>query len=76
VPGDVSVVGYDDIALTVDLRPALTTVHLPLEEIGAYGMRFLLDERRTAVRTVRVPVRLVARASSARAPRLPDEQRA
>ena len=45
VPDEVSVVGYDDIALTRDLRPALTTVHLPLEEIGEHGMRLLLSDR-------------------------------
>src|SRR6185295_17874078 len=69
VPGDVSVVGFDDIALTVDVRPQLTTVHLPLEEIGARGMRFLLDERRAGARTTHIPARLVERASSGKAHR-------
>jgi LacI family transcriptional regulator, galactose operon repressor len=64
VPDEVSVVGYDDIALTRDLRPALTTVHLPLEEIGEHGMRLLLSDRPVGARTVRVPATLVARGSS------------
>jgi LacI family transcriptional regulator len=64
VPGDVSVVGFDDIALTEDVQPPLTTVHLPLEEIGEHGMRFLLDEQRGGIRTIRIPSHLVARASS------------
>ncbi len=68
VPGDVSVVGFDDIALTRDVRPALTTVHLPLEEIGEHGMRLLLDERRIGIRTIRIPARLVPRDSSGPAP--------
>jgi LacI family transcriptional regulator len=68
VPGDVSVVGFDDITLTEDVQPPLTTVHLPLEEIGEYGMRFLLDEQRGGIRTIRVPARLVERASSGPAP--------
>jgi LacI family transcriptional regulator len=68
VPGDVSVVGFDDIAPTRDVRPALSTVHLPLEEIGEHGMRFLLDEPGTGVRTARVPARMVARDSSGPAP--------
>jgi len=71
VPGDVSVVGYDDIPLTRDVQPPLTTVHLPLEEIGEQGMRFLLDAARPGVRTVRIPARLVERASSGPAGRHP-----
>ncbi|GIH17562.1 LacI family DNA-binding transcriptional regulator [Rugosimonospora africana] len=65
VPDDVSVVGFDDIALTVDVQPALSTVHLPLEEIGRHGMRLLLEEAPTGTRTVRVPASLVHRESSA-----------
>ena len=66
VPDEVSVVGFDDIGVTMDVQPPLSTVHLPLEEIGEQGMRLLLDGRPTAPRTVRVPARLVHRASSAR----------
>jgi LacI family transcriptional regulator len=68
VPDEVSVVGFDDITLTRDLRPPLTTVHLPLEEIGEHGMQFLLSERPVGIRTVRVPATLVARESSGPAP--------
>ena len=63
VPGEVSVVGFDDVPLTRDLQPPLTTVHLPLEEIGAQGMRFLIAERMGAS-TLRVPAQIVERASS------------
>lgn len=34
VPGDVSLAGYDDIPFARDLYPALTTVHVPYEELG------------------------------------------
>ncbi|MFD7618544.1 substrate-binding domain-containing protein, partial [Streptomyces sp. NPDC059802] len=34
VPTDVSVVGFDDLPVACDVTPALTTVRLPLEEIG------------------------------------------
>jgi LacI family transcriptional regulator len=68
VPDEVSVVGFDDVALTRDLCPSLTTVHLPLEEIGEQGMRLLLGDRPVAARTVRVPARLVERESSGPAP--------
>ena len=64
VPDRLSVVGFDDIALTTDVQPTLTTVHLPLEEIGQHGMRLLLDEQSSGLRTVRIPARLIARGSS------------
>ena len=67
VPREVSLVGYDDIPLTRDTYPALTTVHLPLEEIGEHGMRLLLHELDGPVR---VPARLVERGSSGPAPAL------
>jgi LacI family transcriptional regulator, galactose operon repressor len=79
VPDEVSVVGFDDVPLTRDLHPPLTTVHLPLDEIGELGMRFLIEDR-AALSTVRVPATLVRRASSgppptvrpARRPRAPS----
>ncbi|MFC5832766.1 LacI family DNA-binding transcriptional regulator [Nonomuraea insulae] len=43
VPGDVSIVGYDDIPLATDLRPSLTTVHVPYEELGRAAVRVALD---------------------------------
>jgi LacI family transcriptional regulator, galactose operon repressor len=70
VPGDVSVVGFDDIACTQDLHPPLTTVHLPLEDIGEQGMRFLLSDNGPEMRTLRVPASLVQRESSGPAPKV------
>ncbi len=43
VPGDVSVVGFDDIYLCEALYPPLTTVHQPRTEIGTTAMSILLD---------------------------------
>ncbi len=43
VPEDVSVVGYDDIPLATDLRPALTTVRVPYEELGRAAVRAALE---------------------------------
>ncbi|WP_083527940.1 LacI family DNA-binding transcriptional regulator [Curtobacterium ammoniigenes] len=38
-PGaDIAVAGYDDIAMLQDVYPPLTTVHLPLEAIGALAL--------------------------------------
>ncbi len=65
VPDDVSVTGFDDLALATAVEPELTTVRLPAERVGAAGMRTLLDilEGREP-EAVRLPVRLVARGST------------
>lgn len=42
VPGDVSPAGYDDMPFARDLRPALTTVHVPYEELGRLAVRTAL----------------------------------
>lgn len=42
VPGQVSVTGFDDIQLAVDVTPRLTTVALPLAGIGAESIRLAL----------------------------------
>lgn len=43
VPGDISVVGYDDIRLASLVRPRLTTVRQSATAMGEQGMRMLLQ---------------------------------
>lgn len=43
VPGDVSVVGFDDIHGAAFQNPGLTTVRQPLREMGATAARILLE---------------------------------
>jgi LacI family transcriptional regulator len=43
VPGDVSVVGFDDIQSAAYCTPSLTTVRQPLNEMGKMGARILLE---------------------------------
>lgn len=68
VPGDVSVVGYDNSAIAAMHHMSLTTVDQPREEMGRIAVELLLerlnDERTTPVRHVVTPT-LVARTSSA-----------
>jgi LacI family transcriptional regulator len=71
VPGDLSVTGYDDIALVDRLDPPLTTISLPYEEMGAVAGRLLLDliaDDDRSVATHYEPIRLapslVVRSSS------------
>jgi alanine racemase len=42
VPGDVSVVGFDDIGLAQHVDPPLTTVHQPIRRKGEEAVRLLL----------------------------------
>ncbi|WP_262008024.1 LacI family DNA-binding transcriptional regulator [Streptomyces sp. FIT100] len=56
VPDDISLVGFDDIPVALDTVPALTTVHVPLEEIGRTAIQLALHrdepEFRNAQRAV------------------------
>lgn len=68
VPEELSVVGFDDTFLAGLAVPGLTTVHQPLQRMGAAAVRRLLDIRSgRAVETghVRLATRLVIRASTA-----------
>ena len=42
VPQDVAVVGFDDLPIARYLRPALTTVRAPIEQVGREGVRQLV----------------------------------
>ncbi len=57
VPGDVSVVGFDDILSAAYSTPSLTTVRQPLLEMGKRGAEILLD--RIANRDKEYPVEIV-----------------
>ncbi len=42
IPEDVAVVGFDDIFLSRLLNPRLTTIHVPIDELGARAVKYLL----------------------------------
>ncbi|RKN12763.1 LacI family DNA-binding transcriptional regulator [Streptomyces radicis] len=69
IPDDLSVTGFDDLAVATAVEPELTTVSLPAEELGAAGMRALLaalaGERGG---TTVLPVTLTPRGSTAPPP--------
>jgi len=68
VPDDVSVVGFDDTPLAAFLEPPLTTVRMPLAELGGQAVESLLaemDGRRASDVLVSLPPELVVRASTA-----------
>jgi DNA-binding LacI/PurR family transcriptional regulator len=67
VPGDLSVVGFDDTPAAAQARPALTTIWQPHGEKGEAAARMLLDGAGPDTdRTL--PTELVVRRSSAPAP--------
>ncbi|MEV5439402.1 LacI family DNA-binding transcriptional regulator [Streptomyces sp. NPDC052682] len=73
VPGDISVVGYDDIPEAAHFLPPLTTVRTDFAEIGTRSLRLLLNRIDGANEPwpsgTLVPVDLVVRASSGPAAR-------
>ena len=68
IPGDVSVVGFDDIDLAPHVDPPLTTVHQPIRRKGEEAVRLLLTvvERRDHAKPEhrRLETRLIVRAST------------
>lgn len=68
VPDDVSLVGFDDTRAGRYLVPPLTTVHVPLFEMGQIAARGILDlvENRTPSIAL-PPLKLIIRESTARA---------
>ena len=67
VPGDVSVVGFDDVDLAASTDPPLTTVHQPVRGKGETAVRLLLsliDGRSAAPGHQRLETRLVVRSST------------
>ncbi|GAA2308026.1 LacI family DNA-binding transcriptional regulator [Streptomyces violaceusniger] len=70
IPDDISVTGFDDLALATAVEPELTTVRLSAEAVGAAGMRALMTllDGETPQDTV-LPVDLIPRGSTAPPPR-------
>jgi len=69
VPDQVSVAGFDDIATLRDLSPALTTVRLPLEDMGVRAARMtFVDEESDTPRVARVRGQVILRESTAAPP--------
>jgi LacI family transcriptional regulator len=70
-PGDVSIVGFNDMPFISRLQPPLTSVRVPQYELGVEAARLLLDRltgRTTTPRVVLLPVHLVVRGSTAPPP--------
>ena len=64
VPEDIAFVGFDDIPASAHATPALTTIAIDKEALGARGVQLLLEDTPGEL-TVRLPATLVVRASTA-----------
>jgi LacI family transcriptional regulator len=68
VPGDVSVIGFDDIPEAARTTPALSTVRQPIQQMGSAAVRLLralMDGRIPETTHVRLPTSLVIRGTTA-----------
>jgi len=71
IPGQMSVLGYDDLVFAGQLAPALTTIRQPTRELGRAGADLLLAEGLPGHRhrEIRFTPELVTRQSTAAPPR-------
>lgn len=68
VPGDFSVIGFNDLSFAAFLSPALTTIRIEREEMGRVAVRRLVERAHTPSLTpvqISVATRLIERASVA-----------
>lgn len=63
VPGDIAVAGFDDITTLRDIYPPLTTVRLPLRQMGEMAASLVLQEADQA-RVIPVPGEVILRDST------------
>lgn len=66
VPNDVSIIGFDDIQHLPFIHPSLTTVHLPLYELGTAAVDRLIEKVRGKAGSVTevLPTHLILRGST------------
>jgi len=56
IPGDLSIVGFDDGPLAARLLPSLTTIRLPIRELGRIAANKLLHREAAAEHAVVTPL--------------------
>lgn len=74
IPQDLSVVGFDDLAVATMVEPELTSVRIPPEEMGAGAVTLLLDHLEGGSAdgpAAKIPLELVVRGSTAPPKRSP-----
>ncbi|GHJ46864.1 LacI family transcriptional regulator [Catellatospora sp. TT07R-123] len=77
VPGEVAVIGFDDLPLAAFTHPTLTTVRVPWPELGGAAARLLLDLIGGAAaprQPVRLATSLVVRGTTPQVARIPGQR--
>jgi LacI family transcriptional regulator len=74
VPEELSVVGFDDIPIVRQLTPALSTVALPLEEMGEQVMSMALGPPSAEPRVHVAPATVVLRGTTSSPPQTPRDR--
>ena len=68
IPGDISLVGFDDVEADLLLNPPLTTIRVPKVELGIEAMNvmvhLLADKTNLCAKKILVPVELIVRNST------------
>ena len=76
VPADIALAGFDDILTLRDVYPPLTTVRLPLKQMGEMAANLVLsgaDPRRGQPRVIPVPGEVILRESTLPRPPAPRD---
>ena len=68
VPERISLCGFDDIPLATDVWPELSTVRVPMAEMGARALALALQPGGTDIRIEHLPTRVVLRGTTGAAP--------
>ena len=75
IPESLAIAGFDDVPLARFLTPPLTTVHVPIEELGRRAMRMLISSvvrgAPTKPTVELIPTTLVVRGSTVADVRVP-----
>jgi LacI family transcriptional regulator len=65
-PDDIAIVSIDNTKISSMVRPALTTVNIPISEMGEYALKMLISQREHALdlpMSMALPIELVVRES-------------
>jgi LacI family transcriptional regulator len=68
VPHQVSVVGFDDVSVAADLAPSLTTIRLPMTDMGRMALELALKPQAARPRRRAIGHQLIVRDSTGPAP--------